>query len=95
MINDKKIQLISLLKEEEQADSLYAQLKEKNIEVLYDDRPGAGAGEKFADADLIGCPYRIVISKKTLAENGVEFKKRSEKDGVITSVDKAIQMVMA
>jgi prolyl-tRNA synthetase len=47
-------------------------------EVLYDDRERS-AGEKFADADLIGIPIRMVVSEKTLKQNSVEIKKRSEK----------------
>ena len=59
------------------SDQLYADLQAAGIEVLYDDRD-AQAGEKFADSDLIGIPYRIVVSPKTLAEQKVEVKKRSE-----------------
>jgi len=43
---------------------------------LYDDREEASAGEKFADADLIGIPYRLVVSEKTGEK--VEVKKRNE-----------------
>jgi prolyl-tRNA synthetase len=82
-----------LLKDGQDADNLYHKLLENKFEVLYDDRANAGAGEKFADADLIGCPYRLVISKKTLLENGIEFKKRGEKDGVIVPIDKAIEFI--
>ncbi len=46
------------------------------VEVLYDDREEASAGEKFADADLIGIPWRLVISEKTGEK--IEVKKRSE-----------------
>ncbi len=60
----------------EAAEKLHHQLEEKNISVLFDDR-NASAGEKLADADLIGIPYRLVISKKTLAENKIELKKRN------------------
>ena len=60
------------------ADKLYKELDQAKIEVLYDDR-GASAGEKFADADLIGIPFRAVISKKMLAQNKIEIKKRSVK----------------
>ncbi len=52
----------------------------KNIEVLYDDRQGKSAGEKFAEADLIGIPYRVVMSEKTLAKNSVELKERKSND---------------
>ena len=46
--------------------------------LLYDDRQDKSAGEKFADADLIGCPVRIVVSKRTLEKNSVEVKARGE-----------------
>lgn len=62
-----------------QADELYKQLTESGIEALYDDR-GARPGEKFADADLLGIPHRVVVSKKTLESGSFEYKKRTEKD---------------
>ncbi len=61
------------------ADELYESLQTEGIEVLYDDRE-LSAGEKFADADLIGVPYRVVISNKTLKEDKFELKKRSSQD---------------
>jgi len=61
------------------ADGLYEKLNEQGTEVLYDDRELA-AGAKFAEADLIGIPYRLVISEKTLEKDSVEIKKRSEKE---------------
>ena len=71
-----KIHLLSL-NENEEADKVYQNLQKAGVEVLYDDRD-LSAGEKFADADLIGCPYRVVISRKSLAAGGVEVKKRAE-----------------
>ena len=59
-----------------EADRIYELLKENGIEALYDDRD-ARAGEKFADADLIGIPVRIVVSEKTMAEGGVEVSGRT------------------
>jgi prolyl-tRNA synthetase len=61
------------------ADKLYADLQEAGIEVLYDDREES-AGAKFADADLIGCPIRLTISKKTLEQASAEIKKRTKAD---------------
>ncbi len=55
------------------ADRLYEKLIQNGVEVLFDDRD-LSAGEKFAEADLIGCPKRIIVSKKTLAENSVELQ---------------------
>jgi prolyl-tRNA synthetase len=60
------------------AQKIYQDLQKKGIQVLYDDRQDKSAGEKFADADLIGIPYRIVVSEKTLAKNSVELKERSK-----------------
>jgi prolyl-tRNA synthetase len=69
-----KVHLLSL-NENEEAEKIYKDLMTQGIEVLYDDRD-LSAGEKFADADLIGCPYRLVVSPKTLKENSVEIKER-------------------
>jgi prolyl-tRNA synthetase len=60
------------------AKKLYTDLQKENIQVLYDDRADKGVGEKFADADLLGIPYRIVVSEKTLAKNSVELKERAK-----------------
>lgn len=57
---------------------VYQKLVKAGAEVLFDDRDGVSAGEKFADADLIGCPYRLVVSDKTGSK--VEVKKRQEKE---------------
>jgi prolyl-tRNA synthetase len=59
-------------------DEIYNLLREENIEVLYDDRKEQTAGEKFNDSDLIGIPFRIVISEKTISKNELELKKRNE-----------------
>lgn len=58
------------------ADELYADMEKKGMSVLYDDRI-ARAGEKFADADLIGIPYRIVVGKETKASGRVELVSRA------------------
>lgn len=60
----------------EQCDQLYQSLLESGIEVLYDDRSKVQPGAKFADADLIGIPLRIVMSPRTLEQGGVEWKER-------------------
>ena len=58
------------------ADSLVADLEHAGVEVLYDDREET-AGVKFADADLIGIPFRATVSKRTLKEDQVELKPRN------------------
>jgi prolyl-tRNA synthetase len=63
----------------EASEKLYAELTKAGIEVLFDDRPES-PGIKFNDADLIGIPLRIVVSPRTLKDNGVEVKWRKEKD---------------
>ncbi len=74
-----KVHLVSLDSNQE-AGKVYDDLVKNKIEVLYDDRNDKTAGEKFADADLIGCPVRLVVSKKTLAQDSVELKLRNSKD---------------
>jgi prolyl-tRNA synthetase len=59
-----------------EAERLYKELQERGIEVLWDDRD-VRAGEKFADADLIGIPYRLVVSDRSLAEGGFEMTDRA------------------
>lgn len=67
-------------------ESLYKQLQEKNIEVIYDDRKQR-PGEKFADADLIGVPHRVVVSPKTIEANKVEYKHRNSSENQLLSLD--------
>ena len=62
------------------AMSLHDDLEAAGVEALWDDRSESSAGEKFADADLIGIPLRIVVSAKTLVEDSVEWKERRESD---------------
>lgn len=76
----------------EQADRLYADLIERGIEVLYDDRD-ARPGEKFADADLLGLPHRIVVSAKTLAQDKFEYKAREADKQELYSLNQIIAKV--
>jgi prolyl-tRNA synthetase len=80
-----KVHLINI-GEEEKAEEIFNQLQDSGIEVLWDERD-MRPGQKFADADLIGCPYRVVVSSRSLDDGGVELKKRTQKDGEIVSVD--------
>jgi len=77
------VHLISL-KQNEEAEKIYQQLQEAGVEVLYDDRD-LSAGEKFNDADLIGLPYRVVISEKTIKEGKFELKKLQEDEANLVS----------
>ena len=75
-----KVHLIVLDEKKEESEKVYRDLTAKGVEVLYDDRDDKSAGEKFADAGLIGCLWRVVVSNKTLDKNSVELKKRNEKE---------------
>ena len=70
--------LTGIGKEEEviqEAERVYTFLREHGIDVLFDDRKES-PGTKFADCDLLGIPFRVVISKKTLEQHKVEVKRR-------------------
>ena len=59
------------------------------MEVLFDDRQDVGAGQKFADADLIGIPVRLVVSGKT--GDQVEWKERSKKESELLSFEEVLK----
>ena len=70
-----QVHFISLIKDKELSDKIYADLSAAGIEILYDDRKES-AGVKFADADLIGLPIRITLGNKSLKNGEVEVKLR-------------------
>lgn len=75
-----QVHLISLGKDDEvkkEAEELYQKLLQADIEVLFDDR-AESPGVKFSDSDLIGLPYRVVVSARNLKEGKLEVKKRNE-----------------
>lgn len=72
----------------DKAEDVYSSLHKAGVEVLYDDRDGVGAGEKFADADLIGIPVRLVISPKN--EGKIEWKNRSEKETELLTTEEVL-----
>ncbi len=83
------VHLISLSKKPElieQAHKLYESLQKEGIEVFFDDRQEVMAGEKFADADLIGMPLRLVWSDKTAAQQSVELKSRSSQEVAMITI---------
>jgi CDP-diacylglycerol--glycerol-3-phosphate 3-phosphatidyltransferase len=77
------VELVTLGKPGEEArslsDQLYDQLRELGLDVLYDDRDDASAGQKFADAELLGCPLRVTIGKKSVEAREIEFQARPGK----------------
>jgi len=76
------------------ANELYEHLTELGVSVLYDDRDER-AGAKFADADLMGIPYRVVVSQKTVDSGNFEIKSRIEKDSQLLSEKDLIKKLVA
>lgn len=75
------VHIVPLAREEHErayteADALRARLEGKGIETLFDDRLDASTGVRLADADLLGVPYRVVLSPKTLERKALEVKDR-------------------
>lgn len=68
------------------ADKLYDELTAAGVEALYDDRD-ARPGEKFADADLLGIPHRVVVSARTLEQGKFEYKKRTDSESSMLAAD--------
>ncbi|MFA5129819.1 MAG: aminoacyl--tRNA ligase-related protein [Patescibacteria group bacterium] len=77
------------------SESMYEDAKREGIDVLWDDRMGVTAGAKFADADLIGIPLRIVVSEKTLAESSAEWKRRSSDEAHFVALDGLLEELIA
>ncbi len=94
------VHLVSLSSRDEEMNArimssvmeLYENLQSAGYEVLWDDRD-ASAGEKLADADLIGIPLRILVSEKTLRENSVEWKERGVSEVKLVSVEDILQAI--
>ncbi|HEV8536469.1 MAG TPA: proline--tRNA ligase [Candidatus Limnocylindria bacterium] len=74
------------------AEALLGQLERAGVEVLYDDRDET-AGVKFADADLIGIPLRVTVSKRSLKEGAAELKPRSSSDAELVPFDQAAEKI--
>ena len=88
-----QVHLVGLGEDMSEAETLYEQLLNKGIEVLFDDRIGVSAGEKFADADLLGMPLRVVVSKRSIENGGAEIKGRTETAGRIVSLTEVVSYV--
>ncbi len=92
------VHLVSLAKRPEdevgqQAEALYQQLQEAGLEVLFDDRKET-PGVKFADADLIGIPWRLTISTRSLDKAGVEVKRRRETERKIIPLKSIVEYLL-
>lgn len=90
------VHLLSLGEDEavlEEANKVYESLLRAGVEVLFDDRKDISAGEKFSDADLLGMPFRAVVSARSMKENGIELKKRTEEKGKIVNLDELLKIL--
>lgn len=83
-----QVHLVSI-RANDRAEEVYKILTDAGIEVLYDDREDVAPGAKFADADLIGNPIRLVVSPKTGEQ--IEWKKRTEKDAELISIEDVLK----
>lgn len=88
-----KVHLIVLDEKKEESEKVYRDLTAKGVEVLYDDRDDKSAGEKFTDADLIGCPIRVVVSKKTVEKNSAELKQRNKNELNMVKLSDVVEAV--
>ena len=82
------------LTEDKHGEKIYQQLIDGGIEVLYDDRVNITAGQKFADADLIGIPFRLVVSDKTETAGEIELKERSRLHLDLITKDRILQELL-
>jgi len=92
-----KIGIINLMPEDDNcsktSDTIYNKIKDKNIEVIFDDR-NCGIGKKLSDNELIGIPIQIIIGKRDLANNVVEIKNRLTNSSNKISLDSALDEVL-
>ena len=92
------VELVTLGKEGEQArtiaDGLYDELREAGLDVIYDDRT-ASAGEKFADAELLGCPLRLTVGKRSVEAGELEVQVRRGREQRSVSLEGATAEVAA
>ena len=84
--------LIDLDDTKKETEKVYQELTKNNIEVLWDDREES-AGVKFKDADLIGLPIRLIVSKKTLKEKSAEIKLRSSKSTKLIKINNLVSSI--
>lgn len=85
-----RVYLVQIGDVNREAQTLYDQLSAKGISVLWDDR-NARPGDKFADADLMGIPHRVVVSPKTLELHQIEYKLRTSEDTEMLSAEELIK----
>ncbi len=92
------VELVVLAKpgsaERELADRLYGELRQAGLQTLYDERD-AGPGEKFADAELLGCPLRLTIGRRTIGAGEIEVQVRRGRESRAVPIEGAAETVAA
>lgn len=86
------INILDIKKEgvQEAGEKLYRTLSEAGLEVLVDDR-GEKPGFQFLDADLLGIPWRVIVSPKTLAQNSLELRSRASRDSELVPLERCVE----
>lgn len=88
-----QVYLASIGDVNKQADTLCQQLETAGVSVIYDDRD-VRPGEKFADAELMGIPYRLVVSERNLESNSVELTNREDGNTEMIPTDKIVNILV-
>lgn len=92
------VELVTLAKPGEEAhevaERLYGELRDEGLDVLYDDRE-ASAGQKFADAELLGCPLRVTVGRRGVEAGEVELQVRRGREKLAVALDRAAAEVSA
>ena len=86
------VSLVSIGDVNQEAEALYGELKANGLDALYDDREKR-PGEKFADSDLLGMPYRVVISPRLLKDNMLELTNRKTGETLEAKKEEILQIL--
>jgi len=86
------VHIVALSGQEEHAEAAASALADAGFDVLFDDRD-ARAGEKFADADLIGCPIRVTVGRKVAEDGTVDIRERTKGEDNAVSMGQLVTKV--
>jgi prolyl-tRNA synthetase len=87
------VHLVALSPDRADVRRVYAELTDRGVDVLFDDRDES-PGVKFADADLLGMPLRVTVSPRTLEKGSVELKRRAEAETQLVGLEEAVPGVL-
>jgi prolyl-tRNA synthetase len=80
------------IKSPEEGEALYRSLRDEGLDVLYDDRK-LSTGVKFTDADLIGCPLRVTVGRRSLEQGGAEVSLRGGEEARVVTLEEVPRSV--